>query len=161
MLHKIKCFLLTILALFIVSCQPMEDALTDLEKQEIANTIKQVTQENFTIVSQLDTAQIYSGFSQQTTVAYDGKLVESWESQMKYGKALYANLSEAKLTISEMKVDVLSRDVAVLYGTYHYSYTDKSGNTMTGNPAWTWVFARENDRWMVRHAHISNSPEQK
>jgi len=138
-----------------VSCQQTESSLTDSQRAAIVDEIKQLTAAAYEAVSQLDHKRAYSYFSEQTTAAINGKVIESWETHKQQGGAFLASLREAKYVVEEMQVDVLTPDVAVLVGRYHFTATDTAGNAMTATPAWTWVFARQNREWKIVHAHIS------
>ena len=154
MQHTIKICSFIGLLFFTMNCQPTKEIVTASEERKISATLKQLTTEIYAKASRLDTAQIFADYSPQTTLVYDGQLIP-WEAQLAGAKALFGNLREAVLTIDQMEVDVLSPNTAVLYGKYHYKYTDKCDHTVTGNPAWTWIFVRENNVWKIRHAHLS------
>jgi len=55
----------------------------------------------------------------------------------------------------EFNIDVLSKDVAICYSHYNYTIIDNADNKMEGRAAQTWVFNRENNKWLIRHIHIS------
>jgi uncharacterized protein (TIGR02246 family) len=138
-----------------VSCQQRESPLTDAQRAAIVNEIKQLTTAAFEAANQLDHERVYSYFSPKTTGAANGKVFESWEAEKQQNRAALASLREAKNVIEEMQVDVLTPNVAVLVGRYHFTATDTAGNAMTTTPAWTWVFARQNGEWRIVHVHVS------
>jgi ketosteroid isomerase-like protein len=55
-------------------------------------------------------------------------------------------------------VDVLSKDVAVMTVSYHVPHTTPSGNTHVIGGAWTAVFKRQGDRWVIVQEHLSDTP---
>jgi hypothetical protein len=55
-------------------------------------------------------------------------------------------------------VDVLSRNVAVMTATYHVPHTTPAGRPHIIGGAWTAVFRREGDRWVIVQEHLSDIP---
>lgn len=148
---------ITLLLLFCLTfgCQQGKVTLDEEQKAEITETVKQLTKEAFEAGSSNDLERMFSYFSNNTITLEHGEIDYSWEEHKKAAREMMANIAEAKFTIDEMAVDVLSPDVAILYGKYHFSMTDKSGNTLKGNQAWTWVFYQEEGGWKIRHVHVS------
>lgn len=143
---------------FTVGCQQEDDdELDEAQKAEISETIKQLTEEAFELGSR-DLDEMFSYFSDNTITLEMGKIDYSWEEHKKNAQEMMANIVESKFNIDEMEVDVLSSDVAIIYGIYHYSMTDKSGNTFEGKNAWTWIFSLEEQVWKIRHVHVSTPP---
>lgn len=71
----------------------------------------------------------------------------------------YAGFERQDQTIIEMRVRVLSPDVAIVIATSEGTYTDNAG--WTSEPVGigtTIVFVRENGEWRARHAHQSIAP---
>ncbi len=153
--------LLTIIPLVFLLCftfgceQEDDDELDEAQKAEISETIKQLTEEAFKAGSSNDLDRMYTYFSDNAIAIEMGKIDYSWEEHKKVAREQMTNLEELKFIIDEMEVDILSSDVAILYGIYHYSMTDKSGNTFEGKNAWTWVFSLEEQGWKIRHIHVS------
>lgn len=55
-------------------------------------------------------------------------------------------------------VDVLSNDVAVMTVSYHVPHTTPAGNPHVIGGAWTAVFKRQGDRWVIVQEHLSDTP---
>lgn len=55
-------------------------------------------------------------------------------------------------------VDVLSRDAAVMTTTYHVPHTTPAGRPHVIGGAWTAVFRREGNRWVIVQEHLSDTP---
>ena len=71
-------------------------------------------------------------------------------------KNTYAGLASQQQTVDELRVRILSPDVAMVMAIGEGTYTDKAG--WTSEPAGigiTVVFVRENGQWRARHAHQS------
>ncbi len=154
---------LVILFCFTFGCQQGEEVaeevtLDEAKKAEITETIKQLTEKVFEAGSR-DLDEMFSYFSDNTITIEHGKIDYSWEEHKKNAREMMANIVEFKATMGEIEVDVLSADVAVLYGFYSYMMKDKSDNTFEGKNAWTWVFNFEEEKWKIRHVHISALPQ--
>ncbi len=71
-------------------------------------------------------------------------------------KNTYAGLASQQQTVDELRVRILSPDVAMVMAVGEGTYTDKAG--WTSEPVGlgvTIVFVRENGQWRARHAHQS------
>jgi len=71
-------------------------------------------------------------------------------------KNTYAGLASQQQTVEELRVRILSPDVAMVMAVGEGTYTDKAG--WTSEPVGigiTVVFVRENGQWRARHAHQS------
>ena len=71
-------------------------------------------------------------------------------------KNTYAGLARQQQTVDELRVRILSPDVAMVMAVGEGTYTDKAG--WTSEPVGlgvTIVFVRENGQWRARHAHQS------
>ena len=71
-------------------------------------------------------------------------------------KNTYAGLASQQQTVDELRVRILSPDVAMVLAVGEGTYTDKAG--WTSEPVGlgvTIVFVRENGQWRARHAHQS------
>jgi ketosteroid isomerase-like protein len=55
-------------------------------------------------------------------------------------------------------VDVLSRDAAVMTATYHVPHTTPAGRPHVIGGAWTAVFKRQDNRWVIVQEHLSDIP---
>lgn len=55
-------------------------------------------------------------------------------------------------------VDVLSHDAAVMTATYHVPHTTPQGRAHIIGGAWTAVFRREGNRWVIVQEHLSDIP---
>jgi ketosteroid isomerase-like protein len=55
-------------------------------------------------------------------------------------------------------VDVLSHDAAVMTATYHVPHTTPQGRPHIIGGAWTAVFRKEGERWVIVQEHLSDIP---
>lgn len=142
------------------SCRQPSNELTDAERDNIKEEIKQITNSIYESGNRKDAVQLYSNFSDKTTGIFSGTVMESWEQHKRQGADFFASQREIEYKIDNMTVDVLSGDAAVLYGKYTMTATDTAGITINAKPAWTYVFTKENGKWKIIHFHVSDPPKQ-
>ncbi|MQA89498.1 MAG: DUF4440 domain-containing protein [Gemmatimonas sp.] len=68
------------------------------------------------------------------------------------------NMQDAQWRWGEVQVDRLSRDAAVLTGTWSIPHTAPDGNPHVIEGAWTAVFRRLDGEWKIVHEHLSAPP---
>ena len=129
--------------------------LTDVQRAAIIDELIQLTNASYEAINKLDLENAYTYFSPRTTAVINGMIVKSWEEHKLQGKAFLASLREANYVIEELKVDVITRDVAIVIGRYSFTAIDTVGNEANAMPAWSWVFARQDGEWKIIHTHVS------
>lgn len=65
------------------------------------------------------------------------------------------HLQRYDIESGELNIDVLTNNVAICYSHYTYMIVDNNENVMEGPATQTWVFNKENGKWLIRHIHIS------
>lgn len=157
-----KYLLITLLVFqfcFTLSCLLGEEAdeektLDEAKKSKIAETIRGLAKEAFDAGTR-DLDEMFSYYSDDAVAVEIGIIDYSWEEHKKKTKAFMSTVSGYSYTWEDVEVDVLSEDAAVIYGYYNYMMKDQSGDVYEGKVAWTWVFAKEEGDWKIRHTHIS------
>ena len=71
-----------------------------------------------------------------------------------------SNMKNPTWMWDKVLIDVLSRDAAVMTATYHVPHTTPQGHPHIIGGAWTAVFKREGDRWVIVQEHLSDMPPQ-
>jgi uncharacterized protein (TIGR02246 family) len=155
--------LLFFLLCFTFSCQKSEEAvaeqkLGDVKKYEIAETVRGLAKEAFDAGTR-DLEDMFSYYSDGAVAVEIGQIDYSWEEHKEKTKAFMATVSDYSYTWEDVEVDVLSEDAAVIFGYYNYMMKDQSGDVYEGKVAWTWVYAKEEGDWKIRHTHISTPME--
>ena len=69
-----------------------------------------------------------------------------------------SNMKDPTWMWDRFMVDVLSRDAAVMTATYHVPHLTPAGRPHVIGGAWTAVFRREGDRWVIIQEHLSDTP---
>jgi Calcium/calmodulin dependent protein kinase II Association. len=75
-----------------------------------------------------------------------------------FWKYVGSNMRNPKWEWTAMRVDVLSRDVAVMTATYRIPHTTPMGMAHVIGGAWTAVFSHRGGRWVIVDEHLSDSP---
>ena len=69
-----------------------------------------------------------------------------------------SNMRDPEWMWDQVIIDVLSRDAAVMTATYHVPHTTPAGRPHVIGGAWTAVFKRQGDRWVIVQEHLSDTP---
>jgi hypothetical protein len=75
-----------------------------------------------------------------------------------FWKYVGSNMRDPKWEWTAMRVDVLSKDVAVMTATYRIPHTTPMGMAHVIGGAWTAVFSHRGGRWAIVDEHLSDSP---
>ena len=154
-MKKHKYFILLSIIILFFSCQQVEQPLSEAQKQIIANKVKELATKVYkaTDISNLDL--LFSYYSDQAILIRNSEIDKSWTEHKNKVRELSKQLKKYEVVSEELNIDVLSKDVAICYSHYNYTMVDNADNKMEGRAAQTWVFNKENDKWLIRHIHIS------
>jgi hypothetical protein len=141
-----------------------ETGLTDAERRTIAATIEQRVKTAYDLgasdvlegMLSLYPADgpIYSASGGSVTTTRDSLQAAIRQFWNYVGR----NMREPKWEWTTMRVDVLSRNAAVMTTTYRVPHLTPNGDPHVIGGAWTAVFARRNGEWVIVHEHLSDSP---
>jgi len=68
------------------------------------------------------------------------------------------NMKQPRWEWTSMNVDVLAPDAAVMTSTYRIPHLTPTGTNHVIGGAWTAVFQKRGDRWMIIQEHLSDAP---
>ena len=155
-----KTIIIALMTTCICSCKQEKTESSKFDKRQIADEVRQVNSSIYNAGNEKDAAKLYSYFSDSVTGVFDGSVLGSWEDHKKEGHAFFAKQKELRYKIDSIYgIDVISRDVAVLIGTYTISATDTAGSSINSSHAWTYVFNRLDSKWKVVSFHQSTKPK--
>lgn len=162
------------LAALMISCQPKEiPEMTDMERQEIADIIKQKNQESLALNQSMDEG-VYdkwmafwldtddaSWLGNPGAFVQGIRVIPTLEAMEKYFKPMLKSRSSTNFTVNKDYISVMSRDhtVSVLEGSF--SVTNLEGET---GPEYPWtstaVWVKKDGEWKILHLHQSwsNTP---
>lgn len=140
------------------------DALSATERQVIADSIRALLTSTYTFDAPdpvprfmrlyPDTGSVVSAASGGFTVARDSvqrALATFWSTTGRF-------MQRPSWTWGAMKIDVLSRDAAVVTARYTIPHWTPEGRPHVLGGAWTSVWARQGDRWVIIQEHLSDLP---
>lgn len=140
------------------------DTLSPARRAAIADTVKQrimsaADLSHGDVVQRLmslypDTGVVISASGGQistTRTALQQKITSFWQY-------IGQNMRDPKWEWSEMHIDVLAPDAAVLTATYRIPHLTPRGAPHIVGGAWTAVFQRRNGKWVIVQEHLSDFP---
>lgn len=152
-------------AVVLVACRPAGPAaIPAAERTRIEDTIRKVVVDTYdlstpNVVDRLMTLYpedaVYSASSGRITTSRD-ELRRQIET---FWAFVGSNMKDPEWDWTSMHVDVLARDAAVVTASYRIPHTTPQNTPHVIAGAWTAVFVKREDRWLVTHEHLSDLPE--
>jgi ketosteroid isomerase-like protein len=156
-------------ALALTVCLSCADAqprtMTKAERDAIADTLRGLIVNAYDLTAPGDkVARLMSLYPPAGPVvsASGGQVSTSRDSLQAGIRAFWdnvgRNMREPKWTWGTMHVDVLASDAAVVTATYRVPHLTPIGEPHVIAGAWTAVFQRRGDRWVIVQEHLSDLP---
>jgi ketosteroid isomerase-like protein len=149
----------------VTACRPAEPTgIPDAERTEIEDAIRKVVVDTYdfstpNLVDRLMTlypeTAVYSASSGRITTSRE-ELRRQIET---FWEFVGSNMKDPEWDWTSMHVDVLARDAAVVTASYRIPHTTPQNTPHVIAGAWTAVFVKRGDRWLVIHEHLSDLPE--
>ena len=138
-------------------------ALSERERRQIAEAVERRLREATDLKAGGDMVtrmlSIYPDTGRVVS-ASGGQVSTTRDSLAAGGRAFWTytgqNMRNPEWRWGPMQVDVLSRDAAVVTATYRIPHLTPRGAPHVLGGAWTAVFARRGDRWVVVQEHLSD-----
>lgn len=156
-----------LIALLVLGCspgQPRHDDFSAGERQTIADSIRALLTTTYTFDGSdpvprfmklyADSGSVVSAASGGFTMSRDSVqkgLSTFWTTAGQYMK-------QPSWTWGPMKIDVLSRDAAVVTARYTIPHWTPEGRPHVLGGAWTTVWTRREGRWVIVQEHLSDLP---
>jgi ketosteroid isomerase-like protein len=151
-----------LLALLLPGCKPTEPS--PAERASIASEIEREVKsaydlKNPDVVNSLlslypDTGRIVSSSGGRVTTSRD----TIFQGIRDFWQYVGSNMKNPTWMWERFDIDVLSRDAAVMTTTYHVPHTTPQGHAHVIGGAWTAVFRKEGNRWVIVQEHLSDIP---
>ena len=158
-LVRVNILLITVCLAFTACDQP----LTDAQKAEIEKEITALTHEIFDQFNNRDTGNVYTNFDEDCIALSGGAyLIKDAEDFVKYTTEAKQSIAERdpfEYKISDLTVDVYSKDVASVYYKYTSTNMYEDDLNIVNNSASTWTFVKKDGEWKIKHAHISSASD--
>ena len=140
------------------SCQLRVRQPTPEERVQIESEIMALTNEVLTSAEQADALGLFKYHSNDREFVHihngarftRGELVSNYQG-------VYSGVEKQEIDIGQPVINVLSKDVVLVASQGTFKTYLKSGGTLSGDIAWTYVWERErtSDAWRLLHAHQS------
>ena len=156
--------LLALVALGCSTSQPASDELSAPEREAVADSIRSLLEKTYTFdgsdpVSRFmslyaDTGSVVSAASGGFTTVRDSvrnALNTFWKTAGQY-------MQQPSWTWGAMKIDVLSRNAAVVTARYTIPHWTPEGRPHVLGGVWTTVWTRRGGRWVIVQEHLSDLP---
>ena len=149
-------FAMTVLA----ACQPATTELTEDQKAEIEEAVKQATRAEFDSYVQGDDIDQYMAFMSDWSVAGPFAFNMSLDSLRSGTLDVWSSISSAEVELGEMRVLVLGPDAAIVEGSAVFNVTDTSG--VAGRPTniYTWTWIRQDSQWRIVVGKFHDYPDE-
>ena len=151
-------------AILVGACRSGEPAgLPAAERSGIEDAIRKVVVDTYdltapNVVDRLMTlypeTAVYSASSGQITTSR-AELRRQIET---FWEFVGSNMKDPEWDWTSMQVDVLARDAAVVTASYRIPHTTPQNTPHVIAGAWTAVFVKRGERWLVIHEHLSDLP---
>ena len=126
------------------------------EKIKIIAEVMARTNEIRAAAEAADAEGLFRYHSDATDAAHiiDGKRYVRSQLVTNY-KNLYAGVASQEINLGDPLIKVLSPDLVLVVSEGVFTSTSKSGSTISGGVAWTYLWQKHNDTWTLLHAHQS------
>ena len=149
-------FLITV-SLAFTAC---EQTLNDAQKAEIEKEIAALTLEIIDQFNNRDTGNVYTNYYEDCIIlsrgAYFIKDTEEFVEFTTEAKQGIAESDPFEYKVSDLTVDVYSKDVVSVYYKYTSTNMYKDDLNIVNASASTWTFVKKDGEWKIKHAHISS-----
>ena len=156
---QVSILLITFSLAYTACNQPLNDA----QKAEIEKEITALTHEIFDQFNNRDTGIVYTNYDEDCIALSSGAyLIKDAEDFVKYTTKAKQSIAERdpfEYKISDLTVDVYSKDVASVYYKYTSTNMYEDDLNIVNNSASTWTFVKKDGEWKIKHAHISSGAD--
>ena len=130
------------------------------QKERIQKAIVQTHDGFYEAARQCDVRSFMSYFidSDEMTVTENEEIRPSRKVFEEWVTGFYKDVVKLDVTVEERRVFPLSLDVAVATGVFRYSAQATSGEVVGGRVAFTFVFVKKGERWLISNVHESSIP---
>jgi len=146
-----------------VACSPRNGTeMSAAEKKAIADTLKRLVVSAYDLSKPDPVKNLMSLYpTEGRVISASGGVMTTTRSELEKGiKAFWTyvgqNMRDPHWEWTSMNVDVLAPDAAVMTSTYRVPHVTPMGMPHVIGGAWTAVFQKRGDRWVVIQEHLSD-----
>jgi ketosteroid isomerase-like protein len=144
-------------------CSPRTAAdMSASEKKATADSLKRLVVSAYDLSKPDPVKSLMSLYpTEGRVISASGGAMTTTHPQLEQGiKAFWTyvgqNMRQPRLEWTSMNVDVLAPDAAVMTSTYRIPHLTPSGIDHVIGGAWTAVFQKQGDRWVIIQEHLSD-----
>ncbi len=126
------------------------------EKNQMINEVLALTNEIRAAAETADADGLFRYHSDAPDAAHiiDGKRYIRSQMVQNY-REVYAGVANQAINLGSPLVKVLSPNLVLVVSQGDFTSNSKSGSSLSGGVAWTYLWQRENETWTLLHAHQS------
>ncbi|MEM8484239.1 MAG: nuclear transport factor 2 family protein [Bacteroidota bacterium] len=151
---RFVCFLA--LMVFLSACTLRVREPSGEEKNQLTSEVLALTNEIRFAAENADADGLFRYHSDALDAAHiiDGKRFIRSQMVNNY-RSVYASVASQEINIGEPVVKVLTPDLVLVVSEGNFTTNSKSGSSLSGGVAWTYLWQKKKDGWELLHAHQS------
>ena len=140
-----------------------DQTLNDAQKAEIEKEITALTLEIIDQFNSRDTGNVYTNYYDDCiTLSRGAYFIKDDDEFVEYTTKAKQSIAERdpfEYKVSDLTVDVYSKDVASVYYKYTSTNMYEDDLNIVNTSASTWTFVKKDGKWKIKHAHISSGAD--
>ncbi len=126
------------------------------EKNQMISEVLALTNEIRAAAEIADADGLFRYHSDEADAAHiiDGKRFTRSQMVNNY-RNVYAGVESQQINIGDPVVKVLTPELVLVVSQGDFTTRSKSGSSLSGDVAWTYLWQKQNDVWILLHAHQS------
>ncbi len=151
MIAILKYSLILTFVILLLSCQSKIVPLTETEKTEIENQVKQLASELFDSWNSAEYAQYLNYYSNNNefTFAANGNITRSWLAFSDTVKVHTDPLEKSKVEVVNQHIDIIERNLVIVTELFDWSAIYKSGKQENMRGTYTTIYSKRNKEWKI------------
>jgi uncharacterized protein (TIGR02246 family) len=154
----LKNFILCLFVILFIGCTSQEPKpLTENERATIIDEIMELTTDWANAHNRMDPEKAIEFYDSTGDLMYaeNGVFFANRDSIYSFLKGFYASTKSMDVQWQQRVVIPLSQNAATMSGSFHFKALFKDESSFEGNPMFTGVFVKRNDKWVLIHGHES------
>ena len=140
-----------------------DQTLNDAQKAEIEKEITALTLEIIDQFNSRDTGNVYTNYYDDCIVLSRGAyFIKDTDEFLEYTTEAKQGIAESdpfEYKVSDLTVDVYSKDVASVYYIYTSTNMYEDDLNISNASASTWTYVKKDGKWKIKHAHNSSGAD--
>ncbi len=150
-------FVLLLLLLFAINaCTLRVKEPTGEERNKIISEVLALTNEIRAAAEAADAEGLFKYHSDAPDAAHiiDGKVFTRGQMIANY-RDVYAGVANQEINIGNPSVKILSPTLVLVVSQGSFKTNSRSGSSLSGGVAWTYLWQKQGESWVLLHAHQS------